>query len=273
MTVPTGPPGWTPSACPGLFCPPGSKSVTVTISDCATGKQIGVLTPFILSDATGSTATSVNGVALICCGIAGYSFTIGYQGYEGKQYTLTPADMLAQSAHVCLTQSPPPPPHNSCTVSSLMRTDGFEPTAQALAPFYRVRDTLASTPRGGELVTLYYDPDTKERIDRAVQNSPELRAEGLSLILELLPALARAQRSGLPGAGTGHCDCDQGGLLSEDVQRRGARFLNALEAGSEASELIGMVRELAQAAQQGLRAIEHWLTDAPGEGKDIGEHD
>ena len=152
-----------------------------------------------------------------------------------------------------------------------MRSADFEPTAQVLAPFYRIRDMLAATPRGEKLVALYYDPDTKERVDRALQNSAELRTEGLSLVLELQPALARAQRPGLPGVGVGSCDCDEGALLTEDVQRRGARFLDVLEAESGASELIGLVRGLAQVADQGLRAVERWLTGVSGDGDDAGD--
>ena len=52
-TPPTPPGGWSRSACQGLLCPPGSQAVTVTISDCATGAQIGVLTPFVATDASG----------------------------------------------------------------------------------------------------------------------------------------------------------------------------------------------------------------------------
>jgi len=105
-----------------------------------------------------------------------------------------------------------------------------------------------------------------------LQNSAELRTEGLSLILELQPALARAQRPGLPGVGIGSCDCDHESLLSENVQQRGARFLDDLEADSGASELIGMVRELAQLADQGLNAVERWLTGVTGEEDNAGEH-
>jgi hypothetical protein len=272
-TPPTPPGGWSRSACQGLLCPPGSQAVTVTISDCATGAQIGVLTPFVATDASGFMATSTQGAVLICCGVAGYSFTINYQGYQGKQYVLTRDDVNAQSAHVCLDKKPPPPPPPpTCPVFTLMRSADFEPTAQVLAPFYRIRDMLAATPRGEMLVALYYDPDTKERVDRALQNSAELRTEGLSLVLELQPALARAQRPGLPGVGVGSCDCDDGPLLTEDVQRRGARFLDTLEADSGASELIGMVRELAQVTGQGLSAVERWLTGVSGEGDDAGDH-
>jgi hypothetical protein len=245
----------------------------VTISDCASSAQIGVLTPFIVTDATGAMVTSTQGVALICCVVPGYSFTVSYQGYQTKNHTVTQDEVNAQSAHVCLDKKQPPQttPH-TCPVLALMSSADFEPTAQALAPFYRVRDMLAATPRGEKLVALYYEPATKERIDRALQNSAELRTEGLSLILELQPALARAQRPGLPGVGIGSCDCDHESLLSENVQQRGARFLDDLEADSGASELIGMVRELAQLADQGLNAVERWLTGVTGEEDNAGEH-
>lgn len=261
-TPPTPPGGWSWSACNGILCAPGAQSVTVTISDCASGAQIGVLTPFIVTDATGTMATSTQGAVLICCGLPGMSITVSYQGYQTKQYVLTRDDVNTQSAHVCLDKKPPPPttPPATCLVHSLMRGGDFTPTAQALAPFYRVRDTLSATPLGEKLVALYYDPDTKDRIDRAVQNSAELRTEGLSLILELVPVLAHMQRPGLPGTGVGNCACDNGPLLSEDVQRRGARFLDALEAASGSSELIGMVRELAEVTDHGLSAVERWLT-------------
>jgi hypothetical protein len=271
-TPPTPPGGWSWSACSGILCPPGAKAVTVTISDCASSAQIGVLTPFIVTDATGTMATSTQGVALICCVVPGYSFTVSYQGYQTKNHTLTQDEVNAQSAHICLDKKPPPPPPPpTCPVFTLMRSADFEPTAQVLAPFYRIRDMLAATPRGEKLVALYYDPDTKERVDRALQNSAELRTEGLSLVLELQPALARAQRPGLPGVGVGSCDCDEGVLLTEDVQRRGARFLDVLEAESGASELIGLVRGLAQVADQGLRAVERWLTGVSGEGDGAGD--
>ena len=272
-TPPVPPGGWSWSACSGILCPPGAKAVTVTISDCASGAQIGVLTPFIVSDATGAMVTSTQGVVVICCVVPGYSFTVSYQGYKTKTHTVTSAEVTAQSTHVCLDKEIPPPPtrHPTCPTFTLMRSADFEPTAQALAPFYRVRDMLAATPRGEKLVALYYDPDTKERIDRALQRSAELRSEGLSLILELQPALARAQRPGLPGLGVGSCDCDHGALLSEEVRRRGDRFLDALEVESGASELIGMVRELASVADQGLSAVESWLAGVTGEGDDTGE--
>jgi hypothetical protein len=252
------PPGWTPSACPGVSCPPGSKSVTVTASDCDTHASFNAVS-FTVTDSTGWLATSANGFVVICCGYAGYTFTASAATYKSKPYTLTQADVDAQHVDICLERITPTRT-NYCLVHALTATRDFQPTARMLAPYYRVRDVLAATPHGRKLVDRYYDPDTKQRTFEAIQRSPDLRSEGLALVLEIGHILRDADRNVLPGtSAAGLCECDLQPLLDPEVLRRGERFLDELESASGATELIKMVRELAQASEQGLAEVMRWL--------------
>jgi hypothetical protein len=254
------PPDWKPSACPGFYCPPGSKSVTITASDCDSHASFNAVS-FTVTDSTGWLASSVNGFVVICCGYAGYTFTASAATYDPKTHTLTQEEVDAQHVDICLKKKPPTttrPP--DCLVHTLTATKEFKPTARMLAPYYRVRDLLAATPQGGKLVDLYYDPDTKQRTFEAIQNSPELRSEGLALVLEIGHILRDADRNVLPGtSAAAGCDCDTQPLLDPEVMRRGERFLDDLESASGATELIEMVRELAQAGRQGLGEVMRWL--------------
>jgi hypothetical protein len=254
------PPDWRPSACPGLFCPPSSKTVTVTASDCKTHASFSAVS-FNISDSTGTQlATSVNGFALICCGYAGLGFNVSAAGYVTKSHTLTQGEVDAQHVDLCLERTKPTG-HVYCLVHSLTATAEFQPTARMLAPYYRVRDIIEGTPRGAKLVELYYDPETKQRTFDAIQASPELRSEGLALVLEVGDILRDADRNVLPGIGVGSgCECDTlRPLLEPDVMRRGERFLDEFEQASGASELISMVRELAEASKNGLAEVVRWL--------------
>jgi hypothetical protein len=64
----------------------------------------------------------------------------------------------------------------------------------------------------------------------------------------------------LPGtSAAGVCECDLQPLLDPEVLRRGERFLDGLESASGATELMKMVRELAQASELGLAEVMRWL--------------
>jgi hypothetical protein len=178
--------------------------------------------------------------------------------------------MQASHVHECLNKKPPPTmPPPTCMVHSLTYTDEFEPSRRALEPYYRVRDLVASTPRGAKLVELYYDPETKKRTFDAVQNSAHLRAEGLALIIELQSVLRRLTEPGsrMPGA-CAECGCLDSDpnepLLPADVVRRASRFLDMLEEESQATDLIALTRELLAASEQGSQGVVLWLREEEG---------
>lgn len=79
-------------------------------------------------------------------------------------------------------------------------------------------------------------------------------------MLELAHALRAADQNSLPGVSVaGACDCDEQPIFDADVMRRGDEFLTRLEEQSGAKELIGLVRELAQASEHGLGGVMRWL--------------
>lgn len=265
--VPVGPPGFTPSACAGTFCAPGSKDVTVTASNCKTGDALGGFAPFTIQASTGGQiVASQNGFALICCALPGFKFTVGATGFVPKSVTLTGNNVQSQSVQVCLDPVPPPttPPSRTCMVHSLASTDEFQPSRRALAPYYWVRDVVASTPRGKELIDLYYDPDTKSRMFEIVQRNSNIRAEGLALIVELQPLISQymSERRGLSGHGF-ECACGRGSddvpLLSQDAALRAVRFLETLANESGAHELIRLTTEFLAASDRGLEGAINWL--------------
>jgi hypothetical protein len=250
----------------GALCAPGLVAVSVTVTDCATGANLGTVVPFTVSTSDGQFTTSVNGVVVIQCAAAGFRFHVGCDNYNGKDVTLTADHIRAQHVAVCLDKKPPPParpPH--CVVHSLTRTDDDDPSDAALAPYYRVRDAVAGTPTGARLVELYYDPETKKRMFTAIQKSPELRIEGLALIIELGPVLRAvgALEGGLRGL-RGACEpaparWDEP-LLPREAVRRASRFLDRLEEASGAEELVALTRELLKAGDGGLHGVARWLS-------------
>jgi hypothetical protein len=265
-TLPPGerPPAYTRT---GALCPDGTGPVSVTVSDCADGKNLGYVIPFSLSTDSGQFGTSVNGVCTIECAYVGFRFTVGLTNYYPQEFTINAADVQASHLHVCLNKKPPPPmPPPTCMVHSLTYTDEFEPSRRALEPYYRVRDLVASTPRGAKLVDLYYEPETKKRTFDAVQNSAHLRAEGLALIIELQSVLRRLTEPGsrVPGACT-ECGCLESDptepLLPADVVRRASRFLDMLEEESKATDLTALTRELLAASEQGSQGVVLWLRE------------
>src|SRR5262249_1060549 len=95
------PPGWKLSAVAGVCCPPGSDSVTVTVTNCKTGTNLGSVVPFVVNDGV-NIATSQNGYVLIACAHAGYTITVSEDNFFSKQVTLTQENIENHSVHVCL---------------------------------------------------------------------------------------------------------------------------------------------------------------------------
>jgi hypothetical protein len=149
----------------------------------------------------------------------------------------------------------------------LLYTEDFQPSPRALAPYYRVRDVLASTPRGTKLVDLYYTPETKERTFDALQGSPDLRIDGLALIVELESVVANLTGSNCVMRNSHECgraDDATRALLPADVMKRAERFLERLEEASGAHELIALTRELLYASANGSLAVVRWLKEEDG---------
>lgn len=253
----------------GALCAPGLVAVSVTVTDCASGANLGTVVPFTVSTSDGQFTTSVNGVVVIQCAAVGFRFHVGSDNYNGKDVTLTAENIRDQHVAVCLDKKPPPPSRPPyCIVHSLTKTDDDDPSDAALAPYYRVRDAVAGTPSGARLVELYYDPETKKRMFAAIQKSPELRIEGLALIVELGPVLraVAALEGGLRGL-RGACEPSPARwdepLLPREVVRRASRFLDRLEETSKAEELIALTRELLKAGDGGLHRVARWLAQEP----------
>ena len=248
-------------------CAPGLGPVSVTATDCSTGIQLGVITPFTVTAVNDTQiGVSSNGVLVILCAAAGMKIKVGADNYKQTEYTLKTSDIQNEQVNVCLDkkESTPQTRPPNCMVHSLVRTEQFDPTSQALAPYYLVRDVAASTPRGAKLVSLYYDPQTKVRTFEAVQKSSELRVEGLSLVVELQPLLTRftAATGSMPGQSIG-CTCSVGDptepLLAPSVVRRASNFLDLLEEKSGAHELVALVREGLSTSERGVVGVVTWL--------------
>ena len=64
----------------GALCAPGLVAVSVTVTDCASGANLGTVVPFTVSTSDGQFTTSVNGVVVIQCAADNAIQVFGFDG-------------------------------------------------------------------------------------------------------------------------------------------------------------------------------------------------
>lgn len=175
-----------PTPGPGPF-----NNVVVTVVDCADH------TPIILFSVSFPGTTVFvpynNGTNrfVILNALPGQLYRVASNGYDSKESTLTAQEVKDGFAEICLDFRPPttPPPKPCIVASAVLGTqEGDEGSSAAVLSMYRrVRDEIALTARGRDLVARYYDERVSTAGLHALEVDDALARDVLGLLVEITP--------------------------------------------------------------------------------------